>query len=69
MSVTEILAAVRKLDEHEKNQFLDRLSDIDFNDAWDRRMEHDTKSGKLNFLAEEARQDSKQNRLRPFPGT
>ncbi len=69
MSVTEILAAVRKLDEHEKNQFLDGLSDIDFNDAWDHRMEHDAKSGKLNFLAEEARQDSKQKKLRPFPGT
>ena len=69
MSVTEILAAVRKLDEHEKNKFLDGLSDIDFNDAWDHRMENDAKSGKLNFLAEEARQDSKQNRLRPFPGT
>jgi hypothetical protein len=60
---------VRKLDEHEKNQFLDGLSDIDFNDAWDRRMEHDTKSGKLDFLAEEARQESNQNKLRPFPGT
>ena len=69
MSVTEILAAVRKLDEHEKNQFLEGLCDIDFNDAWDLRMELDTKSGKLDFLAEEARQESNQNKLRPFPGT
>lgn len=69
MSVTEILAAVRKLDEHEKNQFLEGLCDIDFNDAWDRRMELDSKSGKLDFLAEEARQESNQNKLRPFPGT
>ena len=58
MGVKEILAAVRKLDEHEKNRFLEGLCDIDFNDAWDRRMEQDAKSGKLDFLAEEARQDS-----------
>jgi hypothetical protein len=54
MSVTEILAAVRKLGEKDKNGFLTGLGEIDFHDAWDRQIDTDIKAGKLDGLVEEA---------------
>ena len=54
MSVTEILAAVRKLGEKDKNEFLTGLGEIYFHDAWDRQIDNDIKAGKLDGLAEEA---------------
>jgi hypothetical protein len=57
MSVTEILAAVRKLGEKDKNEFLNGLGEIDFRDAWDRQIDTDIKAGKLDRLAEEALAD------------
>jgi len=57
MSVTEILAAVRKLGEKDKNEFLNGLGEIDLRDAWDRQIDTDIKAGKLDRLAEEALAD------------
>jgi hypothetical protein len=57
MSVTEILAAVRKLGEKDKNEFLNGLGEIDFRDTWDRQIDTDIKAGKLDRLAEEALAD------------
>jgi len=34
--------------------------------AWDRQIEADSASGKLDFLLEEARQEKRQGRLRPL---
>jgi hypothetical protein len=57
MSVTEILAAVRKLGEKDKNEFINGLGEIDFHDTWDRQIDTDIKAGKLDRLAEEALAD------------
>jgi len=68
MSVAEILAAVRKLGEKEKNEFLSGLGEIDFQDAWDRQIEADIQAGKLDRLAEEALLAHRAGQTRPFPG-
>lgn len=53
-TVAEIIDAVKQLSETEKGEFLERLREIDFDDAWDRQMEADAKAGKLDFLVREA---------------
>ena len=68
MSVTEILNAVRKLGEKEKNEFLAGLRDIDFHDAWDRQIDADIKAGRFDRLAEEALADHRAGKTRPLPG-
>lgn len=35
-TVTEIIEAVKQLDENAKGEFLEKLAEIDFEDAWDR---------------------------------
>jgi hypothetical protein len=35
-SVAEIIEAVKQLDVEEKREFLSRLVEVDFDDAWDR---------------------------------
>lgn len=40
-TVAEILAAVRKLDQAQKEEFLEGLSEIEFEDAWDRQIEQE----------------------------
>jgi hypothetical protein len=37
-TVTEIIEAVKSLGTEEKGEFLMRLSEVDFDDAWDRRL-------------------------------
>ena len=68
MSVTEILNAVSKLGEKEKNEFLAGLGDIDFHDTWDRQIDADIKAGRLDRLAEEALADHRAGKTRPLPG-
>jgi len=57
---------VKHLDEVEKGKFLDRLREIDFDDAWDRQMEADAKAGKLDFLLKELDEDIAAGRVRPL---
>ncbi|MEQ1858682.1 MAG: hypothetical protein ABMA13_01960 [Chthoniobacteraceae bacterium] len=53
-TVAEIIDAVKLLNEAEKDEFLDRLREIEFEDSWDRQLEADAKAGKLDFLVREA---------------
>lgn len=65
-TVAEILDAVKKLDQDQKDQFLRALSEIDFEDAWDRRMEADAIEGKLDHLWGEAMSDIQAGRTKPL---
>ena len=58
-TVGEIIEAVKKLPEREKSEFLERLVDVDFDDAWDRQIEADAKAGRLDPLWQEAMEDIK----------
>ena len=53
-TVPEIIDAVRHLSDAEKDEFLAQLRALEFEDDWDRQMEADATSGKLDFLVREA---------------
>jgi hypothetical protein len=65
-TVAEIVEAVKSLDEREKGEFLERLSEIDFDDAWDRQIEADAKAGRLDHLWQQALKDIEAGRTRPL---
>ena len=60
-TVTEIIEAVKRLDERQKGEFLQKLADVDFDDAWDRQIEADAKAGKLDRFWQEALEDINTN--------
>jgi len=66
-TVAEIIDAVKHLNEVEKGEFLERLREVDFDDAWDRQMEADAKAGKLDFLMCEADEAIRDGTLRDWP--
>ena len=65
-TVSEIIEAVRKLPERDKSEFLERLAEVDFDDAWDRQIEADAKAGRLDPLWQEAMEDIKAGRIKPL---
>jgi len=67
-TVTEIIDAVKHLSDEEKDEFLEKLREIEFEDAWDRQMQADAKAGKLEFLVREADEAIEGGTLRDWPG-
>ncbi len=65
-TVTEIIEAVKQLDERAKGEFLEQLAEVDFEDAWDRQIEADAKAGRLDLLWHEALEDIKAGRVKPL---
>lgn len=65
-TVTEIIEAVKKLRSEEKGEFLTRLSEVDFDDAWDQQIAADAQSGRINPLWEKALEDIKAGRTKPL---
>jgi hypothetical protein len=65
-TVSEIIDAVKRLHEREKSEFLERLAEVDFEDAWDRQIEVDAKAGRLDPLWQEAMEDIKAGRTKPL---
>ena len=66
-TVAEIIEAVKHLDEREKGEFLEKLKEVDFDDAWDRQMKADAAAGKFDRLMEEAVREHRQGRKLPLP--
>jgi len=66
-SVSEIIDAVKQLTEDEKDEFLEKLREIEFEDSWDRQMKVDAKAGKLEFLVREADEAARRGTLRDWP--
>jgi hypothetical protein len=56
-TVVEIIDAVKNLDEREKGEFLEKLTEIDFDDAWDRQIVADANAGRLDHLWQQALED------------
>jgi hypothetical protein len=63
-TVSEIIEAVRQLPERDKSEVLERLAEVDFDDAWDRQIEADAKAGRLDRLWMEATEDIKGGRTK-----
>ena len=49
-TVAEIVEAVKKLNGRQKSELLDRLAKIDFEEAWDRQIEADARTGRLDKI-------------------
>jgi hypothetical protein len=67
-TVAEIIDAVRHLSDTERDEFLARLREVEFEDAWDRQMDADAATGKLDFLVKEADTAVESGTLRDWPG-
>ena len=65
-TVLEIIDAVKNLDEQEKGEFLEKLTEVDFDDAWDRQIEADAKAGRLDHLWQQALEDIEAGRTKPL---
>ena len=65
-TVAEIISAVKNLSEQDKGEFLERLAEIDFEDAWDRQIEADVKAGRLDDLITRAEADIAAGRTKPL---
>ena len=65
-TVTEIIEAVKNLGVEEKGEFLTRLSEVDFEDAWDRRIAADAESGRLDHLWQRTLEDIRAGRTKPL---
>ena len=65
-SVAEIIEAVKQLNNEEKREFLTRLAEIDFDDAWDHQIEVDAKAGRLDSLWRAALEDIKAENVKPL---
>jgi hypothetical protein len=48
-TVTEIIEAVKGLGVEEKGEFLTRLSEVDFDGAWDLQISADAQAGRLDL--------------------
>jgi hypothetical protein len=66
-TVAEIIDAVRHLSDPEKDEFLARLREVEFEDAWDRQMDADAAAGKLDLLVKEADTAIESGTLRDWP--
>jgi len=65
-SVAEIIEAVKRLPEADKGEFLTRLAEVDFEDAWNRQIEKDATSGRLDKTWQEALKDIDAGRAKPL---
>ena len=66
MSLTEIKDAVRELPPKELAELAAFIAKQD-NAAWDKEMEEDAASGKLDFLFQEAERERASGQLRDWP--
>jgi hypothetical protein len=64
--VSEIIEAVKRLDERQKSEFLEKLAEIDFDDAWDRQIEADAKAGRLDSIWKQALEEIKAGHVKPL---
>jgi hypothetical protein len=65
-TVTEIIEAVKSLGIEEKGEFLARLSEVDFEEAWDLQIAADAQAGRLDNLWQQALEDIKAGRTKPL---
>ena len=65
-TVREIIEAVKSLGVEEKGEFLMRLSEVDFDDAWDPQIAADAEAGRLDHLWQQSLQDIHAGRTKPL---
>lgn len=63
-TVTEIIEAMKSLGVEEKGEFLTRLGEVDFDDAWDLQLAADAQAGRLDHLWQQALEDIQTGRTK-----
>ncbi|MCE0522366.1 MAG: hypothetical protein LV480_05590 [Methylacidiphilales bacterium] len=66
MSVAEIEAAIKTLPKEDLARFNQWYQEY-LEEHWDEQIRQDIRSGKLDFLTEEAQRERNAGTLRPFP--
>ena len=66
MSAAEIIAQLPKLTDAERRAVIAKLRELDA-EAWDREIEADAQTGKLDRMAEEALKEYRTGKTTPFP--
>jgi len=66
MSVEEIEPAIRDLGEDEFARIADRVHALE-QERWDAELDRDARSGKLDFLIAEARENRQHGRIEDWP--
>jgi hypothetical protein len=67
-TVAEIIEAVKQLSDDEKDEFFEKLREIEFEHEQDRQMEAEVKAGKLDSLVRAADEAMGSETLRDWPG-
>jgi len=62
----KIIEAVKRLNVEEKREFLSRLVEVDFDDAWCRQIEEDARDGRLDPLWQQALKEIKAGNVKPL---
>jgi hypothetical protein len=65
-TVAEIIEAVKKLNEREKGELLDRLAEVNFEDAWDLQIAADARAGRLDKTWAKSLKDIAARRIKPL---
>jgi hypothetical protein len=65
MSIKEIESAIARLSPEDRAELLVRLDQI-YGDVWDRQIEHDVRTGRLDALVEAANHEFSAGRCRPL---
>lgn len=65
-TVSEIIETVKSFGVEEKEQFPARLSEVDFDYAWDRQLISDAQAGRLNRSWQRALEDIKTGKTKPL---
>jgi hypothetical protein len=60
------IEALKSLGTEEKAEFLNRLTEVNFDEAWDRQISVDSESGRLDLLWQQALEDIKAGRTKPL---
>ena len=62
-TVEELAEAIKELTDEERARLMALLDELE-EDAWDRQIEEDARSGKLDWLLEEGRREAREGLLR-----
>jgi len=65
-TVGEIIEAVKKLNDRQKSELLDRLAEVEFEETWDSQIEADARTGRLDKIWQQALKDIKARRTKPL---
>jgi hypothetical protein len=65
-TVEELAEAIQKLSDEERARLVELIDEMEEDDEWDREIEEDARSGRLDRLADEALREHRAGRTMPL---